>query len=56
MKLIKLKDAAKLLSLSEKTLYQWRWQGRNFPFVKLGRALRVSEEELAKYVEERRTK
>lgn len=54
MRLIKLKDAARLLSLSEKTLYQWHWKGRDFPFVKVGRALRVDWEELVQLVHKNR--
>ena len=53
MQLIKLKEAAKLLGLSEKTLYQWHWRKADFPFVKLGRTLRVSEEDLFKYIKDR---
>ena len=52
MKLIKLREAARLLSLSEKTLYQWHWRKKDFPFVKLGRTLRVSEEDLVRYIKE----
>jgi len=54
MKLITVKEAARLLSLSEKTLYQWRWRRESFPFVKVGRALRVSYYDLMEFIEEKK--
>jgi len=50
MKLIKVKDAAERLAISPRTLYQWRWLKREFPFVKVGRALRVNENELDQFI------
>jgi len=54
MKLFTMKEAAKILSISAKTLYQWHWQGKKFPFVKVGGALRVSEDDLIRFVVERK--
>lgn len=56
MRLMTLRETARLLSLSERTLYQWHWQGKDFPFVKLGRALRVSEPSLHQFIRNNRSK
>ena len=55
MKLLNLSEVGKILSMSERTLYQWRWQRKNLPFVKVGGALRIAEEDLVKFIEESKT-
>ena len=56
MKLLTIRETAAILSFSERTLYQWHWQRKNFPFIKVGRALRVSEEDLIKFLVEGKAK
>jgi len=51
MRLLTVKETAKILSISEKTLYQWHWLEKNVPFVKVGRTLRVSAEDLSRFIE-----
>ena len=46
MKLLTIREVARILSLSERTLYQWSWLKKNLPFIRVGRSLRVSEEDL----------
>lgn len=50
MKLLNIPDVAKRLTISARTLYQWHWLGKNFPFVKVGRALRVDESDLDQFI------
>jgi excisionase family DNA binding protein len=52
-KLLTIREAAGLLALKEKTLYQWRWRKTGLPFVKVGRSLRVSERALRAFIERR---
>jgi hypothetical protein len=44
---------AKLLSLSPRTLQQWRIRGNGPPFVRLGAAIRYDAEMVADWVNER---
>ena len=50
MKLLNIPDVAKRLAISARTLYQWHWLGKNFPFVKVGRTLRVDESDLDQFI------
>lgn len=47
-------DAAKLLSLSEGTLANWRVRGDGPPFVKLGARIAYSPEQVIAWAESRR--
>jgi excisionase family DNA binding protein len=51
--LLKIQEAAGLLSVSVSTLYGWVWQ-RRIPFVKVGRALRFERHDLEKFVQSNR--
>jgi excisionase family DNA binding protein len=53
LKLVGIKDAAKLLSVSTSTLYGWVWQ-RRIPFVKIGRAVRFAISDLEQFVQANR--
>jgi excisionase family DNA binding protein len=44
-------EAARLLSLSSRTLQAWRLKGGGPPFVRLGRAVRYQRAALAKWME-----
>jgi len=54
LKLITIREAAEILGISERTLYQWSWRNKHLHFVKVGSALRISEEDLMEYIERRR--
>lgn len=51
-----MKETAEILSISERTLYQWHWQGKDFPFIKLGGVLRIDEEDLLDFVKKKKIK
>ena len=51
--LLKTKEAAQLLNLSENTIRMWIWQKR-LPVVRLGRAVRLRREDLEHLVERNR--
>lgn len=53
-RLLNMKQAAEILGISQRTLYQWSWRNQNLPFVKVGGALRVSEKDLNEYIEKRK--
>lgn len=55
MKLLTIREAAKILSLRPRTLYQWHWKGKNLHFRKIGGALRISEEDLIRFIIERKS-
>jgi excisionase family DNA binding protein len=48
--LLKTKEAAQLLNLSESTIRQWIWQ-RRLPVVRIGRAVRLRREDLEQLIE-----
>ena len=50
--LVKQKEAAECLGLSEATLERDRWRGGDIPYIKVGpRAIRYDLEQLNKYIE-----
>ena len=52
-RLLNVRDAARLLSVSTSTLYGWVWQ-RRIAFVKVGRALRFEKRDLEKFIQSNR--
>ena len=44
-------EAARILSLSVKTLRRWRWAGKPPRFLKIGSAVRYEPAELAAFIE-----
>ena len=53
-RLIKQKEAAECLGLSEATLERDRWRGGDIPFVRVGpRAIRYDPEQLDEYIKNR---
>lgn len=53
-KLLNVQQAAKILNLRSKTLYQWKWLRRYLPFVKVGKSLKISEKDLMDFIEKRK--
>ena len=45
------KDAAKILSVSPKTMQKWRWLCKGPNYKKMGRAVRYTVEDLQAYAE-----
>ena len=50
-KLLNVKQAAEILGLRPKTLYQWNWLKLHLPFVKVGKSLKISESDLMDFIE-----
>jgi excisionase family DNA binding protein len=48
-KLVTIREAAQILSISTSTLYGWVWQ-RRIPFVKVGRAVRFRLIDLQRFI------
>lgn len=48
------KDAARLLSVSQRTLQAWRVSGEGPPYIKMGRAIRYSRADLIAWIESKR--
>jgi excisionase family DNA binding protein len=49
LSLLKAKDAAQFLNVSENTIRMWLWQKR-LPVVRLGRAVRLRREDLEQLI------
>jgi len=56
MKLLTAQEVAKILGVKRATIYQWKWKRVDFPFVKVGRSLRVDEGDLHIYLESQKMK
>lgn len=55
-RLLNMKQAARILGVKPKTLYQWKWQRNYLPFVKIGKSLRVSERDLDEFIKKSKVK
>ncbi len=53
VRLINIRQASQLLSVSVSTLYGWVWQ-RRIPFVKVGRAVRFEAKDLEQFIQANR--
>ena len=53
-RLLTVGEAADVLGISKRTLYQWSWLNKYLHFVKIGSALRISERDLMEFIEQRR--
>ena len=47
-------EAANILRMSPKTLQRWRWAGIGPPYIKVGRAVRYDERDLATFINDQR--
>jgi len=52
--LLTMAQAAEVLGFKRRTLYMWRWRRKSFPFIKIGRSLRVEERALYEFIESQR--
>jgi len=50
-RLLTMAQVSQILNVSRKTLYMWKWQEKNLPFLKIGGALRVSEKDLMDFIQ-----
>lgn len=50
-RLLNVKQASKVLGLKPKTLYQWKYRKQNLPFVKVGKSLKIREQDLLDFIE-----
>jgi predicted site-specific integrase-resolvase len=50
MALMRETEAARLLSLSARTLQKWRWSGKGPTFVRLNGAVRYNRDDLLRFV------
>jgi len=55
-KLLNVKQASEILGVKPKTLYQWKWMKQHFAFVKIGKSLRIREQDLLDFIERNRKK
>lgn len=53
VRLVGIRDASKILSVSTSTLYGWVWQ-RRIPFIKIGRSVRFEISDLEKFIQTNR--
>ncbi len=53
VRLLNIRQASQLLSVSVSTLYGWVWQ-RRIPFVKVGRAVRFDAQDLERFIQANR--
>lgn len=53
-KLLNVKEASEILGIKAGTLYQWKWRKQHLPFVKVGKALRISEKDLMNFIKKRK--
>lgn len=49
---LKVSEIAEILGVKSSTIYQWSWQKKNLPFVKIGKLLRVSEKDLFSIIQD----
>ena len=54
-KLLNIRQSSEILGIKPKTLYQWSWAKKNLPFIKVGGALRISEEDLFRFIQKNRS-
>ena len=50
-KLLTVREASEILGIHYKTLYQWSWMKKHLPFIKIGKALRISEKDITQFME-----
>lgn len=54
-KLLNPRQAAEILGVSTRTIYQWSWLKKHLPFVKVGGSIRVSEGDLLAFIARRKS-
>lgn len=55
-KLLNVHQAAEILGIKSKTLYQWKWLKKHLPFIKIGKSLRVSARDLNEFINKNKIK
>ena len=49
------KEVSEMLGIKSQTLANWRFQGRNLPYSKIGRIIRYSLQDVIQFTESRRS-
>jgi len=50
-KLLNVREASEILGVKAKTLYEWKYRKQNLPFVKIGKSLKIREQDLLDFIE-----
>ena len=50
-KLLNVREASEILGVKAKTLYEWKYRKQNLPFVKVGKSLKIREQDLLDFIE-----
>lgn len=50
-KLLNVKEVSEILGVKPKTLYEWKYRKQNLPFVKVGKSLKIREQDLLDFIE-----
>lgn len=50
-RLLGVQEAAEILGVKPKTLYEWKYRKQNLPFVKIGKSLKIREQDLLDFIE-----
>lgn len=50
-KLLNVREASEILGVKPKTLYEWKYRKQNLPFVKVGKSLKIREQDLLDFIE-----
>jgi excisionase family DNA binding protein len=54
-RLLSVQEVSRILGVTVKCLYGWRWKRQHLPFVKVGSSLRVSEADLLSFIKRRKS-
>lgn len=55
-KLLNVREVSEILGIKPKTLYQWKWMKQNLVFVKIGKSLKIREQDLLDFIERNKKK
>ena len=55
-KLLNVTQVSEILGIKPKTLYQWKWMKQNLVFVKIGKSLKIREQDLLDFIERNKKK
>ena len=55
-KLLNVWEVSEILGIKPKTLYQWKWMKQNLVFVKIGKSLKIREQDLLDFIERNKKK
>jgi len=50
-KLLSVQQVSEILGVKPKTLYEWKYRKQNLPFVKVGKSLKIREQDLFDFIQ-----